>query len=282
MKQLLLATTVLALSGPAFAADQPVRMPVKAPIAAPVFSWSGCYLGGHVGAGWGHKDISEPTEEFFQFFATANSPIGVNTGGGFLGGGQVGCDYQFAPNWVIGAAGDFSWASIKGQGLDPFFGGKNGPITLDAKTDSLASARGRLGYAFDRFMLYGTGGVAWAHDKYDIQNLVFWGSGRSINICANSAFTAVAPCNPEGSETRQGWTVGFGFEWAFVANWSMLFEFDHYDFGTRTVTLTASNGFGNGVLVPLSGSVDVKQRIDALKFGINYRFGWGGPVSARY
>jgi outer membrane immunogenic protein len=281
MKQLLLATTVLALSGPAFAADQPVRMPVKAPIAAPVFSWTGCYLGGHVGAGWGRKDISEPTEEFLQFFAPANSPIGVDTGGGVLGGGQVGCDYQFARNWVIGAAGDFSWASIKGQSIDPFFSGKTGrPITLDAKTDSLASARGRLGYAFDHFMLYGTGGAAWAHDQYDIQNLFFWGSGLSGSTCGTSGFVTFLPCNPQGSETRQGWTVGFGFEWAFVSNWSMLFEFDHYDFGTRTVTLTASNGLGSGGLVPLSGPVEVKQRIDALKFGINYRFGWGGP--ARY
>src|ERR1019366_7687516 len=96
MKQLLLASAALAISGQAFAADIPVRMPVKAPAAAPApaFSWSGCYLGGHVGAGWGRKDISEPKEQFFQFFATANSPISVDTGTGFVGGGQVGCDYQ--------------------------------------------------------------------------------------------------------------------------------------------------------------------------------------------
>jgi outer membrane immunogenic protein len=280
MKKLLLAGTALALAGPAFAADiasRPAVMPIKAPVVAPMhFSWTGCYIGAQAGAGWGHKNISEPTEQFFQFFAPVGTPIGADQNAGFTGGGQIGCDYQVAANWVFGARGDFSWAHIEGQASDPFFAGKNnGPITLTAKTDALASATGRLGYAWDRAMLYGLGGVAWAHDKYAVQGLAFWGAGNSFNFCGPSIPSSV-PCNPTGTETRLGWTVGVGLEWALADSWSVLFEFNHYDFGTRSVTLTDPNGF----VGPVSGPVDVKQRIDAVKFGINYRFGMGG--SSRY
>jgi outer membrane immunogenic protein len=283
MRKLLLAGTALAFAGPAFAADMPAPspavMPIKAPVVAPMrFSWTGCYIGAQAGAGWGHKDISEPTEQFFQFVAPPGTPIGIDQSTGFVGGGQIGCDYQVAANWVFGARGDFAWAHIEGQAGDPFFAGKNGPITLTAKTDALASATGRLGFAWDRALLYGIGGVAWAHDKYAIQNLSFWGAGNSVNFCGPNV-AAAASCNPTGTETRLGWTVGVGLEWAVVDSWSVLFEFNHYDFGTRSVTLTDPNGNAGA---PLSGPVDVKQRIEAVKLGINYRFGMGGSVSSRY
>jgi len=269
MKQLLLASTALTLGGQALAADLPARMPVKAPIAVVShYSWTGCYLGGHIGAGWGRTDISEPTERFGQYFAPANSPIAVDTGAGVLGGAQVGCDYQFATNWVLGAAGDFSWADVKGQATDPFFTGKSGgPILLNAKTEWLATATARIGYAWERWLLYGKGGAAWTHDQYSVQNTVVWGN-PIVNVCG---FPVAVACNPTGSETRAGWTLGLGLEWAFADNWSAGLEFDHYGFGTRSVTLIAANA-----VPPASGPVNVKQQIEAVKFIINYRFGWLG------
>ena len=272
MKKLLLASTILTLAGPAVAADLPHRMPVKAPpVVAPVpyFTWTGCYLGGHAGAGWGRKDFSEPDTE--DNFAPPGGVIRVDTGAGFLGGGQVGCDYQFAPNWVLGIEGDFAWADLKGDATDPFFSGKQGaPITLHAKTNWIADVAGRLGYTWDRWMLYGKGGVAWAHDKYEIHNVVF---SDGLQSCFLGCNTIVA-----GSETRTGWIAGVGVEWAFWNNWSAKLEFDHYDFGRRGVTLFDPV---HNFTVP----ADVKQRIEAVKFGINYRFGWGktpAPVVARY
>jgi len=274
MKKLLLATTILTLAGPALAADLGRRMPVKAPppVVAPVpyFSWTGCYLGGHAGAGWGRKDFSEPDTE--DNFGPPGGVIRVDTGAGFLGGGQIGCDYQFAPNWVLGIEGDFAWADLKGDAVDPFFSGKHGnPITFHARTDWITDVTGRFGYAWDRWMLYGKGGVAWAHDKYSINNLEFFNG----LFCSSGSFTA---CNPAGSETRTGWTAGVGIEWAFWGNWSAKVEFDHYDFGTRGITLFDP-------VTDSSDRADVKQRIEAVKFGINYRFGWGkppAPVVARY
>jgi outer membrane immunogenic protein len=283
MRRLLLAGTALAFAGPAFAADLPARMPVKAPMVAPIapFAWTGCYVGGHIGAGASTQDVSEPTGPFGPFLVPANDRLRVDKSS-FLGGGQVGCDYQFAANWVIGAAGDFSWTDINGQTTDPFFAGKNpGPITFSAKTEWLATATGRIGYAWDRVMVYGKGGAAWAHDKYSVGNLFAWGNPNA-SLCFSGA--AFAACNPTGTETRTGWTVGVGFEWAFADNWSTALEFDHYDFGTKRVTLTDPNGFSFVTLgaVAVSGPVDVKQRIEAVKFSINYRFNWGAPVSARY
>jgi hypothetical protein len=86
-----------ALSASALAADQPT----KTPAVNPVYSWTGCYLGGHVGGGWGRTDFSDPDREFVT---TPGKAIRVGTNG-VLGGGQVGCDWQFAPNWVIGIEG---------------------------------------------------------------------------------------------------------------------------------------------------------------------------------
>jgi len=272
MKKLLLAGTALAFGGHALAAD----LPLKAPMVAPVpFSWTGCYVGGHVGAGWGRKDFSDPgfTTAFgtFQNFAPAGSSIADDVQG-IAAGGQVGCDYQFANNWVIGLAGDFSWANINGQTTDPFFTGKNGnPITLNAKTNELATATARLGYAWDHFLVYGKGGAAWAHDKYSVQNLVSFGSP----FCFVGTFIA---CNPTGTETRTGWTAGAGIEWAFANNWSALLEFDYYGLGNKSVSLFDPNAGTGGT----SGLVNVRQNIEVLKFGINYHFGWVGPVTARY
>jgi len=162
MKKILLASSALVMAGSAFAAD--IRMPIKAQVAAPVpYSWTGCYIGAQVGYGWGNKNFSDPTG---TGFAPAGSVTRDNIRGG-LAGGQIGCNYQFAGNWVVGVEGEYAWANIKGDTLaDPFFSGKN--TAFSSKTDALASVTGRVGYAFDRVLLYAKGGAAWARDQYHI------------------------------------------------------------------------------------------------------------------
>jgi len=267
LKSLLLASTALAFGGQVMAADIPA-MRLKAPAVAPVFSWTGCYLGGHAGAGSAHNEFTDPGHPngggLARNFAPPGGTIGFDPGTRFLGGAQVGCDYQFATNWVFGAEGDFSWTSLNGQTTDPFFNGKHGnPITLTSRTDELATATARLGYAWDHYMLYGKGGAAWTRDSYSILNLANFGS-------FSCGLFGASPCNPTGSETRLGWIAGFGFEWAFAKSWSALVEFDHYGMGNRSVPFFEPNAGASGVTNP----VDVKQRIDVLKLGINYRLGW--------
>jgi outer membrane immunogenic protein len=284
MKKILLAGIAgfaFVAAAPAHAADLGRRPPYQPPppVVAPVplFSWTGCYIGGHIGGGWGRKEISIPNLAEAAGIPPSQvtfsvPPITVDTSG-FLGGGQVGCNYQFTPNFVIGIEGEGSAADIKGD--------ENAPTvefivpissTFHAKTEWLASVTGRLGWAAGPWLIYAKGGVAWAGDKY-------------------SADIPVFQEHIDASETRTGWTVGGGVEWAFWSNWSAKLEYDFYDFGTRSVTFTGffpGGGLGGSTLpageVAVPG-VDIKQRINAVKFGINYRFGWGkgkAPVVARY
>jgi outer membrane immunogenic protein len=264
MKKLLFATSALILAGPAFGAD--LRLPVKAPMmaAAPVpYSWTGCYIGAQVGYGWGYTDFTDPSG---SNFAPGGQTVRDQTRGG-LAGGQIGCNYQFAGNWVVGIEGDYTWANINGTVNDPFFGGKNGagPSTLTSKTDALASATGRIGYAFDRTLVYVKGGAAWSHNRYDM-----------ALFALNIGFPPPVPV--AGSDTRLGWTAGVGIEYALSDSWSAKLEYDHYEFGSRTVSLTGVNFFG-----PQTVLADVRQRFDTVKVGINYHF-WSVPaaVVARY
>jgi outer membrane immunogenic protein len=259
MKPFLLATTATAL----FIAGQAQ--------AEPRYSWTGCYVGGHVGAGWGKSDISERLEPIAQVFAPLDSPIRLHSGTGFLGGAQLGCDHQFFNNWLIGAAADFSWANIEGQAADPFFTGKTGgPILLNSKTDWLATAAARVGYAWDRWMFYGKGGAAWAHDKVQLQNLTFGNSPGGLVVCV--AGGPPIACNPAGSKTITGWTLGFGLEWMLANNWSAALEFDHYDFGTHQMNLTDPHGGA----APATSAINLKQRTEAVKLSLSYRFAWIG------
>ena len=270
MRKLLLASSALVFAGSAGAAD--LRMPVKAPpvVAAVPYTWTGCSLGGHIGAGWSRTGFTDPgnTDLFFggpglvQTLAPAGSSIGVNSSAGGLIGVQAGCDYQFASNWVIGVGGDVAWTDIHGVANDPFFVGKNGdPIPISKRTEALASLTGRVGYAWDRYLVYGKGGVAWAHDRYSITNL----------NCA--AFTT---CNLGGGIDRVGWTAGVGFEWSFAPNWSALVEYNHYGFDSASVSFT------DPALPGIVMRYDVRQDIDTVKVGINYRFGGPAAVVARY
>lgn len=258
-------------------------MSVKAPVVAAVpYSWTGCYVGGHVGAGWDRSSFSDPGYVGLpllggpggtQNIAPLGGSIGVNSQAGALGGVQAGCDYQFANRWVIGLAGDFSWASIQGAANDPFFGGKNGgPMTLTTRTDRLASVTGRVGYAWDHFLLYGKGGAAFAHDRYSVQNM----NALNGNTCGGSLLAGFNACNPTGSTDRTGWTVGAGLEWAFANNWSAMVEYDHYGFGNKGVSFTDPNAG------PVVAVFNIKQNVDVVKAGINYRFSPSGPVVARY
>lgn len=252
MKKVLLASAAVILSGNAFAAKLPPKMPANAYAAAPVapVSWTGCHVGLHAGAGWNHARFSDPTG--FNI-APLGSTVNPDSDAGGIGGVQLGCDYQFANNWVIGLAGDFSWANISHDEVDPFFAGKVAgiPLTVHARTKSLGSVTARLGYAWDRYLLYAKGGPAWARDDY------------SVNNFACFIFTA---CFSNANSTRSGWTAGGGFEWAFAPAWSVAVEYGHYGFGTESLLFVDPTK-------PFTATFGIKQDVDVVTIGINYRFG---------
>lgn len=256
MKKFLLGTVALAALGvaaPAIAADLPAKSPVyaKAPVMASVFSWTGCYVGAHAGYGWGRKSVTDnPASDWLL-----GAPFAVDTSG-FLGGGQVGCNYQASRNFVVGVEGDFSFADIKGSAAVP----TNLLVSLiaRARTDWLATATARAGYSFDRSLIYVKGGGAWAHDIY----------GGDWNFGGGFLGTVGA------TEIRSGWVVGAGFEYAVTNNWTAKIEYNYMDFGTKAVSFpVAAPGFGTYV-------GNINQKIQTVKIGVNYLF--GGPVVAKY
>jgi outer membrane immunogenic protein len=254
------ASAATLFSDPANAADLARKAPPPMVAPAPAYSWTGCYVGAHVGWGWGHANHTQSSFSS-SFFGSANG--GVNTNGALFGG-QVGCNYQFAGwspwaggNWVIGVQGDFAGTDINGKGNDPF--GEGGE-TIGLKTQWLASVTGRIGVtAFNnQALFYVKGGGAWARNQWDISN-------TELVVDSDSFGPGVF------SETRSGWTVGGGAEWTLWSpNWTAFVEYNFYrlDGGTNqsarcfeTFTCTFSTG---------------KQEINTVKVGVNYKFNWFG------
>ncbi len=265
MRPLLLASVSVAalfFASQASAADLAVKAPRPMMVPAPVYSWTGCYVGAHVGWGWGHNRQNQKT-------AFSGSSGGTITGGsnsrvdssGGLFGGQVGCNYQFASNWVVGAQGDIAGANINGRADDPgvpFIKRILGAATIGIKSDWLASATIRLGYtAFDnRSLFYVKGGGAWIHNVWDLHDTVVFYDPTLAG------------------ETRAGWTAGVGWEYMFTPNWTFFVEGNYYDFGNGKVLAIGdifTTTFASG-----------KQTVETVKIGVNYKFGGDAPVVARY
>jgi outer membrane immunogenic protein len=233
----------------AFGADLGTDMHFKAATVAPPFTWTSCYGGGHAGGGWGQKDLTDTAGVLSPItgFSSANLDIA-----GYMVGGQIGCDYQFAPNWVLGIEGTVSGGDIGGKTTIavPLVAAGD-TATFKETTDFLMSATARVGYTWDRWMLYAKGGVAGAGDKY-------------------SAFDAFQNYDFEGLENRIGWTGGAGIEWAVWQDCSVRLEYDYYGFGQRSVT------FIDNTLVLASGPENIKQNIQVVTLGLNFHV-FAGP-----
>ena len=237
---LLAGIVVVAIGGTAQAADiVPSQLPTEAPVvAAPLlYSWSGCYVGAHIGGGWSNK-------EWFQEDGDLRFKHNAD---GFLGGGQVGCDHQTG-SWVFGVEGQASWANLEGHSgqLSP----SDEPNIGESKVDFIATATGRIGYVFDRTLIYVKGGAAWVHEEFS-----------DVDI-ATGDFAS-------GKASRTGWTVGTGLDYAVAPNWSVEVEYNYMDFGRDWVDL-----FGD-----FEARRYIDQSIHIVKVGVNYRF--GGAVVAR-
>jgi outer membrane immunogenic protein len=257
MRKLLLASSAVAVvmaASAANAADIAAPVYKAAPPVVAAWSWTGFYIGAHVGGGWGTK---EWTDQFFPGKigrVTTNLTAASYSVNGPLGGLQAGYNYQMG--WVVaGVEAQFSWADLKGRGpcLALVGGG------CDTKVDWLGTAAFRLGGTVDHALLYVKAGAAWAHDKHtanDVRN----------TVALSSSVT----------DTRWGWMLGGGVEYAFTANWSGKIEYNYMDLGTQRYHFAfAFPGGGTNIF-----DTDITQRLHVIKIGVNYRF--GGPVVASY
>jgi outer membrane immunogenic protein len=234
MKKLFIACIAAAVlcGAPARAADMPVKAPPMAPVAAPAYSWTGFYIGVEGGGGWADTQHT-------------NNITGGNSGTAHINGGLLGGTYgynlQFG-SWVLGLEGDFSWSGIKSSFSDN--GSGFCPAAAQCLTNLrwLGTDRARLGYAWDRFLVYGTAGVAYG----DVHG--------TLNF---PGFTA-------GDTTRVGFIYGGGAEWAFARAWSVKAEYLRTDLGDKAT-------YGVPAF-PLVENVSLKN-VNIVRVGLNYRFG---------
>ena len=242
MKKSLLAGVSLAavaLASGVQAADLGSRPSYKAPVLAPApWSWAGFYIGANVGIASARSSIADDPSTTFPWLGT---PIDANKTG-VIGGLQAGYNWQFT-NLVLGLEGDISFASLNRSANSVLFGGAD---VYNARLNALGTLRGRVGWAFDRVLVYGTGGVAFASLKNELTD------PPSV-----IGFTA----SPGSNVT--GWTVGGGFEYAFTDHWTAKAEYLHVGFPTRTAHDT---GVGLGYVFAFKDSLDIGR------VGINYKF----------
>lgn len=224
MKRVILAgigaLAMVSLMGAANAADLPRReaMPAKAPAFAPLYNWTGFYVGINGGGGWGQSNWSGPVGSTGDFDID-----------GAVVGGTLGYNWQMN-QLVFGLEGDLDWSNIRGSTNAAVCGG-----SCETKNSWLGTVRGRIGYAFDRFMPYITGGLAIGDIKAELS-----GAGST-------------------TETKAGWTLGGGLEFAIAGPWTAKVEYLYADLGTGSCSTCL-------------GGADVDFHTNLVRGGLNYRF----------
>jgi outer membrane immunogenic protein len=217
-----IAAVLLTLAGSAQAADMPIKG--HRPIIS-YYNWTGFYAGINAGYGFGSSTWSAP--------AASPKPKG------FLAGGTLGYNWQSGAI-VYGIEGDFDWSNVK----DSVSCGVG--TTCETSSNWLATIRGRVGYAFDRWLPYITAGGAYGNVK---------------------ATTTTGAVSTSASSGQFGWTAGAGLEYAFMGNWTAKLEYLYVDLGSF-----------NAAVAPAVNNVSFKENI--VRAGLNYKF--SGPIFSRF
>ncbi|HWK94853.1 MAG TPA: outer membrane protein [Pseudolabrys sp.] len=244
MRRLVLLSLLAAATlggGRVQAADLPVKAPIyKAPI---LYNWSGCYIGGHAGAGWARTEGTN-TVNTTAFGDLAPGDGASVTKSGFVGGGQLGCNYQIN-QWVLGIEGTFSGTSIKGSVINSAFGA--GDDVFETRVNSIFTVVGRIGYAFNNWLPYIKGGYAGASNKLSVSDTAGMNQGA-------------------GSESKwhNGWTIGGGLEYGLTQNWIIGLEYNYIGLQTKNYNVAGAD--------PGIYAFDVKPRIHEVLARVSYKF----------
>jgi opacity protein-like surface antigen len=212
-----------------------------------VYNWTGFYIGGNLGGAWSGLSAA-------NFSDTLGSSFTAGTNLQPVGGGQIGVNYQFWNRLVVGAEAMFDW--LPGSQLSPITAtDPTGTIAANipnASEHALATATGRLGYAWDRVLLYAKGGGAWV-------------AGNSPTISVGGAPATFASV---GNTNGFGYTAGFGLEWAFANNWSVRAEYDYIGLPNQTDTVAAGTLTFGGDIINFDD-----RNISLMTVAFNYKFG---------
>jgi outer membrane immunogenic protein len=252
MKRLLkyLASAVMLLS-PLTAHSADIAGPP--PLLVPTFSWTGFYVGANIGGAWVNNDWRDSLS-----LTNVNNN---NNNGVFIGGGQIGGNYQIG-QFVIGGEWDFDWANNNNNNnaaINPGF-------VVTSNDRWITTVAARFGWAFGNWMWYGKAGGGWVgNNNVTVTNLttvVPLTCGASTNCGSNSA---------------GGWLVGVGFEYALTNNWTVKLEYDFLGLGSRTFVVPPTAPILAGDVITSNN-----RNVQTVKVGFNYLFNWGAPVGGRY
>ena len=216
---------------------------LASPALSADWNWTACYVGGGIGGVWGGSEkwvVKTPGAPH------SGESLGGHDVSGWIGGVQSGCDYQFE-SVVIGIQGDYGWTGAEGR----YPSAQETGVVYDSDVKGLSSVTGRMGYAWNHFLGYVKGGIAWERV----------GCIASI-IPAGTEITALT-----ASVTRQGWTIGVGGEYAISEFLSGFIEYDYYDFGSSDVRFVPRlDGVPPGI-------VEIDETANVVRAGLNIRFG---------
>ena len=272
MKQLIRLTilfcTCAALALTVVAGPEPMPSGKEMKQVAPAppecdYTWTGFYLGGNAGYGWGNADTDfHPLPNAVTFVNLAPTTLNPDPNG-FIGGGQIGYNWQWNKWLVLGAEADFQGSDMEGSktrgpiiqndgDVWPF---DHSFITAHERTQWFGTVRGRIGFVpFCRLLVYGTGGLAYGNVDYSA-NTDF---GFSIGFEKyQTAF----------SKTNVGWTVGGGLEYAISHHWSVKAEYLYYDLGDESRTVNA-----NPPLPPFQVRYNWETTANIVRGGLNFKF----------
>jgi outer membrane immunogenic protein len=286
-------STVLGM-GAAYAADLPVKAPPTAP--PQIYSWTGFYAGLNAGGEWfGSSSVSTTSVPIFNagfggaqpFQGTittlSNFTSRVGNAAGFIGGGQIGYNWQFN-SWLVGLESDIQGvagargsATTSGSLLIPGFAqSTTQTASVSRSLDYLGTVRGRIGFiAQPTFLAYATGGFAYGGERSSTNILQA--------LVPNSIDTPFWSGTGAFSSTRVGWTAGAGGEWMFASNWSAKLEYLYYDLGRVTYGVSPLVTVAGGAAFTVNTlSSFARFNGNIVRAGINYHFNWGSPVVARY
>ena len=271
-------------TGAASAADMgapaPAYTKAPAPVAAQIYDWTGFYVGGNFGGGWQDASFASTSTSCFVLNCgdglghVGNDPAiqlagtGSDTRAGFAGGGQIGFNWQVNA-LVLGAEADIEAISGKlsiGGGPFPLASNLASTFTLTTTADAtwVATVRGRVGFAADKWLLYATGGAAFTNLKL--------AQSYTDNCCSSTPLTTFT-----ASTTKTGYAVGGGVEYAISRIWSLRAEYLFAGgFGSLSGSYLATANSGNSDFHTVSAKLNIQQA----RVGLNYLF--GGPVVAKY
>jgi outer membrane immunogenic protein len=258
------ATLLIAGPEASSAADMAVRAPV---IASPTWSWTGFYIGAHVGAGWGTTETTLTGLNAIPGLLPApvafSLPFSQNSTSGFLGGVQAGYNWQLG--WaVLGVQGDFAGLNVKGTAPCIVI------LSCTTNNDWLATVSGRFGgVVAERALVYVKGGGAWMNATHSVNLPNIAGLGLGIPIAGQALTTT--------ESTAFGWLVGLGSEFMITPNWTAFIEYNYIEFDRKSeannINLASLGVVG---VPPNTVNADFKNKLSIAKVGVNYKFDWGG------